>query len=196
LISSQRLTLDKALKTAHFFTDILFGSPSGTLQPPSHISVFCLTDAYPVSAGSGVSLVDPDVLTPHYSPVEKTFEEHRVTPTPIVFLTLPPGITMKFFVYPNYRISKKVSEIIKHPYSSSLSAMLEEIILSSGDTLAREMCEEYVKILKNIKSEESLEQLLKSIINNAVSIIGLGGKTSSGYGYFKVKRFKMGGERE
>ncbi|MHA1595322.1 MAG: type III-B CRISPR module RAMP protein Cmr6 [Candidatus Baldrarchaeia archaeon] len=194
LISSQKLALDKALKMARFITDVLFGSPSGAVQPPAHISMFCLTDAYPVSAEPGSSLVDPDVLSPHYSLTEKTFKEHEVSPTPIVFLTLPPKMIMRFFVYPNYRISKEIGKAMKQPYPESLSVILEKISSSSDTSTAEKSCKECIEILKNIKTEETFEQLLKDIVSNAVSNIGLGGKTSSGYGYFRIKSFEVGGE--
>lgn len=50
-------------------------------------------DAYPSELGEGGRLLEPEVITPTYA---TSFEEHRVKPTPIVFLSIAQGVVFKF----------------------------------------------------------------------------------------------------
>ena len=68
----------------------VFGS-----QGSSGLVVF--TDAYPVEC-SGESLVEPDVLTPHYSEVRKAIDEASSSPTPLVFPTIARNVTLAMVV--------------------------------------------------------------------------------------------------
>ena len=68
----------------------VFGS-----QERSGLVVF--TDAYPVEC-SGESLVEPDVLTPHYSEVRRAIDEASSSPTPLVFPTIARGVTLAMVV--------------------------------------------------------------------------------------------------
>jgi len=54
------------------------------------------TDAYPVSYMA--HLLEPDVITPHYSVAELAFSEPEASPTPIVFPTITPNTVLRFIV--------------------------------------------------------------------------------------------------
>jgi CRISPR-associated protein Cmr6 len=79
--------------------DDIFGSST---REKAHISLAIFTDAYPVSCLN--RLVEPDVITPHYS--GDNIAEVDVNPTPLVFPTIAPGVTMKFILALNYSLDK------------------------------------------------------------------------------------------
>jgi CRISPR-associated protein Cmr6 len=61
----------------------------------SGLAVF--TDAYPVKC-SGESLVEPDVVTPHYGEVREAIDEASSSPVPLVFPTVARGVTLAMIV--------------------------------------------------------------------------------------------------
>jgi CRISPR-associated protein Cmr6 len=61
----------------------------------SGLAVF--TDAYPVEC-SGESLVEPDVVTPHYSEVREAIDEASSSPIPLVFPTIARDVTLAMVV--------------------------------------------------------------------------------------------------
>ena len=73
----------------------IFGSqPEGSSERRTSLVIF--TDAYPVSCMA--HLLEPDVITPHYSVAELAFSEPEALPTPIVFPTIAPNIVLRFIV--------------------------------------------------------------------------------------------------
>lgn len=73
----------------------VFGSePESKGERRSSLAIF--TDAYPVSCAT--YLIEPDVITPHYSVAELAFAEPEASPTPIVFPTIAPNTILRFIV--------------------------------------------------------------------------------------------------
>lgn len=66
------------------------------------VGLAIFTNAYPVkcspSGGGEASLVDPDVVTPHYSEVGGAIDEASSSPTPLVFPTIAKGVTLAFAI--------------------------------------------------------------------------------------------------
>lgn len=54
------------------------------------------TDAFPVACKN--RLLEPEVITPHYSEVAGNIDEASSRPVPIVFLVVPPGVTFRLFM--------------------------------------------------------------------------------------------------
>jgi CRISPR-associated protein Cmr6 len=73
----------------------VFGSEPGSVGG-GRSSLVIFTDAYPVSCTA--YLIEPDVITPHYSVAELAFTEPEALPTPIVFPTIAPNTVLRFIV--------------------------------------------------------------------------------------------------
>jgi CRISPR type III-B/RAMP module RAMP protein Cmr6 len=54
------------------------------------------TDAFPIQEGENGYILYPDIINPHYKDARNEME---VEPKPIVFLTVAPGTTFKFYMY-------------------------------------------------------------------------------------------------
>jgi len=67
---------------------------SGLIGTEDEVSGIFVTDALPVKCSE--RLIEPDVLTPHYSEVGGLIDEARAKPTPLVFPTIAPGVRLKF----------------------------------------------------------------------------------------------------
>ncbi len=74
----------------------------------AHVGYIVFFDAYPV--GCERTLVEPDVITPHYSEVEGRVDETSVEPRPIVFPTIAPGTTIYFPVAVNVNLARRLKE--------------------------------------------------------------------------------------
>jgi CRISPR-associated protein Cmr6 len=74
----------------------------------AHVGYIVFFDAYPV--GCERTLVEPDVITPHYSEVEGRVDETSVKPRPIVFPTIAPGTTIYFPVAVNVNLARRLKE--------------------------------------------------------------------------------------
>lgn len=76
-------------------TEAIFGSSPGSRQLKPGLVVF--TDAYPVACGMQTkSLLDPDIITPHYREASGCIDETCVKPTPLAFPTLARGVELRF----------------------------------------------------------------------------------------------------
>jgi CRISPR-associated protein Cmr6 len=73
----------------------IFGSEPGR-GGVRRAGLVIFTDAYPVSCMA--YLLEPDVITPHYSVAELAFSEPEASPTPIVFPTIAPNTVLRFIV--------------------------------------------------------------------------------------------------
>jgi len=81
--------------------EVILGSASNSMSLIPSLIVF--TDAYPVACSSTEqSLIDPDVVTPHYKEVNKCIDEVCVEPTPLVFPTLAKGVELSFIMAIDY----------------------------------------------------------------------------------------------
>jgi len=74
----------------------------------AHVGYIVFFDAYPV--GCERTLVEPDVITPHYSEVEGRVDETSAKPRPIVFPTIAPGTTIYFPVAVNVNLARRLKE--------------------------------------------------------------------------------------
>jgi CRISPR-associated protein Cmr6 len=117
----------------------------------AHVGYIVFFDAYPV--GCERTLVEPDVITPHYSEVEGRVDETSAKPRPIVFPTIAPGTTIYFPVAVNVNLARRLKEKGKMAK------------LAEGDTVNKVL--EYV--------QRALE-------------MGIGAKTSIGYGRVRITR--------
>ncbi|MGC8564728.1 MAG: type III-B CRISPR module RAMP protein Cmr6 [Fervidicoccaceae archaeon] len=78
---------------SHNDISLLFGKSEGKEgKRPGILSIF---DAYPVKAQNG--LFEADVITPHYRESDYKIGEHESEPNPILFLTVPSGVTFRAF---------------------------------------------------------------------------------------------------
>lgn len=94
----------------------------------AHVGYTVFFDAYPV--GCEKTLVEPDVITPHYSEVEWRIDETSAKPRPIVFPTIAPGTTIYFPVAINVNLAKRLkgkSETAKLAEGDVVSKILEHI---------------------------------------------------------------------
>jgi len=87
--------------------DLNVGELLGEGGEEGHVSYVIFFDSYPVDCRG--TLVEPDVITPHYREVEGLIDETSVKPTPIVFPTIAPGTTIYFPVAINMKLIKKPS---------------------------------------------------------------------------------------
>jgi CRISPR-associated protein Cmr6 len=74
----------------------------------AHVGYIVFFDAYPVDCEK--TLVEPDVITPHYSEVEGRVDEVSVKPRPIVFPTIAPGTTIYFPVAVNVNLARRLKD--------------------------------------------------------------------------------------
>ncbi len=76
--------------------DILFGSDTGGL------GLVHFFDGYPIGCGEDGKLLEPDVITPHYSEVKGSIDEASARPVPIVFPTIARGVKFGVIVGIDY----------------------------------------------------------------------------------------------
>ena len=62
-----------------------------------NVGLVIFHDAYPVNCSN--TLIEPDVLTPHYSEVREEISEIQVNPVPIVFPTIARGVVFNLPIY-------------------------------------------------------------------------------------------------
>jgi CRISPR-associated protein Cmr6 len=94
----------------------------------AHVGYIVFFDAYPV--GCEKTLVEPDVITPHYSEVEGRVDETSVKPRPIVFPTIAPGTTIYFPVAVNVNLARKLKEkgkLAKLAEGNTVNEILEHV---------------------------------------------------------------------
>ena len=160
--------------------NILFGSSKEGLMWKSSIDI---TDAYPII---GDTLVERDVITPTYGryirdktvTTKRTFREHEAKPTPVQFITIAPNVRFKFLLILDLAILKIAKENIEKKLCENLT---------QKQKIQMEISK---KVINRLLNESSLIDELKLILKKAFEEIGIGAKTSSGYGVFKVISFK------
>ena len=126
--------------------------------------MLCFYDAVPDPASMNEKeILQVDIINPHY-PAYYNDESHKTPPSddqspkPVYFLAVRPNARFVF------------------PYKLKPFPMAK----------ARDDCEkERLQALKPFKKEE-IEKLIDDWIREALSMRGIGAKTSSGYGYFNV----------
>jgi CRISPR-associated protein Cmr6 len=94
----------------------------------AHVGYIVFFDAYPV--GCEKTLVEPDVITSHYSEVEGRVDETSVKPRPIVFPTIAPGTTIYFPVAVNVNLARRLKEkgkVAKLAEGNTVNEILEHV---------------------------------------------------------------------
>ncbi|PNV81880.1 MAG: type III-B CRISPR module RAMP protein Cmr6, partial [Fervidicoccus sp.] len=91
--SSIRGALRMQLSLNNNDISLLFGKSEG--KEGKHPGILSIFDAYPVKAQNG--LFEADVITPHYRESDYKIGEHESKPNPILFLTVPSGVTFRAF---------------------------------------------------------------------------------------------------
>lgn len=83
--------------------------------------VVFFTDAYPVSC-RGWSLIEPDVIAPHYSEAKYSIDEASASPVPLVFPAVAPRVSFRFLIAMNReKVAPQVSIKIMNEISKALS---------------------------------------------------------------------------
>lgn len=59
-------------------------------------------DTYPIEC-KGESLIEPDVITPHYKEISEEIDETSSSPTPIIYPTIAPNTVLATIIALNYR---------------------------------------------------------------------------------------------
>jgi len=162
--------------------DLLFGST----KESTHKSLVDFSHAYPIACGT--NLIEREVITPIYGGEPPRIKEYEATPTPIQFLVITLNVAFKMFL------------IIDRPRLSSLLGTYKKIILKSSrlnnrERIVQRLIEDLIRELKINKNPQDvleeeiikeLEEKLKLYIKEAIERWGIGAKTSSGYGRFKM----------
>lgn len=96
---------DKIISIGNYTSDDLFG----TLEKSGLLVFF---DAYPVEC-EGESLIEAEVLTPHYREAEYIIDEARSSPTPIIYPVVASGTILRFIIAVNDEKSSNASKILE-----------------------------------------------------------------------------------
>ena len=135
-----------------------------------------VTDAYPVSPDR--RLLDPDVLTPHYSRGGEAVEmEIDVEPVPVVFAAIAPGVEFEFYIY----------------YNKALWRLLGGRSLTSSGQLSRGADIHEGDLASALGAVSGSAAELLPLVDYAVIYAltrGIGAKTSVGYTRFKLLEYK------
>lgn len=158
--------------------DFLRNTLLGASDDAKKISFIDLTKALPIAVDKRVSLLERDVITPIYS--GDRIEEHMAEPTPVQFLVIPPGVTFKFLVIIDKPRITKLLDLLKnkkHPKTKHYKEIEEQLRNYTSKQISQITPNE---ILTKIKED------IKKAIEFGFTKLGIGAKTSSGYGLFEV----------
>jgi CRISPR-associated protein Cmr6 len=123
------------------------------------------TDALPIQEGENGYILYPDIINPHYKDARNEME---VEPKPIIFLTVAPGTSFKFYMY-----------VIKEREKEKGSKKEKREI---------EMGEKKDLALKPIPNIENLGKLDLALLYGLS--MGIGAKTALGYSQFVVVTYE------
>ncbi len=140
-----------------FCEELVFGS-TGYRGVRGHAGLIVVFDALPVECGFNGGLLEADVITPHYQGDRYIETELDVEPTPILGLAIARGTVFRFIV--GFAENPRVRELV-----------FEDRCVSQ--------CFPYSTSGKLITAK-----LLYNVVRKALTEIGLGAKTTRGYGYF------------
>jgi CRISPR-associated protein Cmr6 len=183
LLSSSTLVREGRCKQESIddIVDRVFGSSS---HKKVSIGLVGFTDAYPVSTGNGNMVLEPDVITPHYTCTSgKECTEFDVVPIPIQFLTIAPGTRFKFLMFFNNQLrSGKLGTV-----SSTKLGKAGKVECSELSYMVYYDHEELGEALARISQHNKLNLIpwLDRAVLYAVAK-GLGAKTSIGYSRFRI----------
>jgi len=141
--------------------NVLFGGETGCRDLQTIKSIIDFTDAYPISSDS--EILERDVMTPIYA---KEIEEHKVSPTPVKFYVIKPGVVFRFLLLVDQLCLERIL----------MSECITSILATSNVGFSRDLNQMI----------QTLVTFLRTFIKNAFGLWGIGTKTSSGYGIFRV----------
>ena len=162
LIANKHFNEDKAKEKAEELAEIFFGSSDDYRAFMSRVVAF---DAIPIEPGVGKNYVVGDVLTPIYAEAK---DELSTKPKPIIGLSIAEGTKFYFVLKVN---AGEIWEEIK-----------DNVLFK-----------EYLG-LENKNDNEAPEYIAKFVAALMLKVfreVGLGGKTTRGYGYFTPISIKM-----
>ena len=138
----------------------------GDTDPPFGVGGVRVFDSFPVKAGK-VGIVVGDVITPHYKGGE-LITELDVVPTPITGISVAEGTLFRFLVLIDTEYISWVLERADIPPSAC--GMGKGIATDMGEGIATAVAAALINTLENM---------------------GLGGKTTRGYGFFEINSFHL-----
>ena len=120
-------------------------------------------DAYPVEAGRGGAVVLGDVISPHYGGGERIVTELDVSPRPVIGVSVAEGVVFEFVVLvdPGYVLERIPPDL-------------------------RGFCLLGWKGGSGAGAEGRVLSVAGAMLVNALTGVGIGGKTTRGYGFFDV----------
>ena len=162
LIVNKHFNEDKAKEKAEELVETFFGTSDDYRAFMSRVSAF---DAIPIEPGVGNNYVVGDIITPIYAKAE---DECSTNPKPIIGLSIAEGTKFYFVLKVN---AGEIWEEIK-----------DNVLFK-----------EYLG-LENKNDNEAPEYIAKFVAALMLKVfreVGLGGKTTRGYGYFTPISIKM-----
>jgi len=126
----------------------IFGSEPGR-GGVRHAGLVIFTDAYPVSCMA--YLLEPDVITPHYSVAELAFSEPEASPTPIVFSTIAPNTVLRFIVA--FKRKRENSQLVN---TSVITKLLDLVTRALEDGLGAKTTIGYGRARSVIQAAKTL----------------------------------------
>ncbi len=106
--------------------DLLFGSSK------EGVGLAHFFDAYPIECGEGNKLMEPDVITPHYSEVGGSIDEASSRPTPLVFPTIARNVKFGIIVAVNYCNEQGGKRLSSSDLNSLIKALTEALSAGIG----------------------------------------------------------------
>jgi len=155
-------------------------------------SLVGVTDAYPIKPGISGLLLEPDVITPHYSSVKTELD---VKPNPVLFLTIARGIELEFFIYFNKRIHE-VSKKFHKAKLGSISDLKVREFRDTRDYIAYAIHDGNLEdAVKKALTRSKRSEVIRLIpwVDRAVLYAfarGIGAKTSIGYSRFEMIEYR------
>ncbi|UXD22186.1 hypothetical protein IPA_02410 [Ignicoccus pacificus DSM 13166] len=164
--------LREFLKEANKVASHLFGSTND--EPPfTGKSLITAYDSYPIEPGIAGLYVIGDVLTPHYPTTRELKDELDAEPRPIIGLSVAEGTRFRFVI----TIDKSRRDAIEN----AKEGVKELLHLNDNSPL-----------LINLNVNR-IHIFVGALLMKAFREVGVGGKTTRGYGYFSIVSMRASG---
>ncbi len=108
--------------------NLIFGSSEGE----GGVGLVHFFDAYPIECGEGGKLVEPDVITPHYSEVKGSIDEASSRPVPLVFPTVARNVKFGVIVGVDYCSEQSDGRLSNSDLENLLKALTEALSAGIG----------------------------------------------------------------
>ncbi len=173
---------NEVLRTLEKVVSVIFGNINkrGVEDPLTGISAVTTLDVYPIAPGIGGKFVVGDILTPHYPTTKELRDELDVEPIPIQGVSLAEKSKYLFVIAIDDKLLKDRYEI----WEGRLKEELKEVLNVTDEQLER--IDVFMK-----KLSQNPEVAIGALLLKAFSELGIGGKTTRGYGRFAVKRMEV-----